>query len=159
MRKTLKLLHVLGTAGMLGALAAMLILHSLLPGPVDINDYVQLRLVIARIAEWLLLPSLGVVLVSGLLAMAAGKLFHNAGWAWLKLGLGVVMFEGTLLAVQGPALREAGLARQVTAGDASPSELALSLTSEWYSLWIIATLAVLNVALGIWRPRLRRAPD
>ena len=32
-------------------------------------------------------------------------------WAWAKLALGVVMFEGTLFAVQGPMQREAELAR------------------------------------------------
>jgi hypothetical protein len=156
-KKTLKLLHVLGTVGMLGALAAMLVLHTLLPPPEDLAGYTILRVAVSRIAEWLLLPSLGLVLVSGLLAMAAGKHFHNAGWAWVKLALGVVMFEGTLLAVQGPAEREAILAQRVTGGEASPAELALSLASEWYSLWIIALLAVLNIALGIWRPRFRRA--
>jgi hypothetical protein len=155
-KKILKLLHVLGTVGMLGALVSMLVLHTLLPPPEALVAYTTLRVAISRIAEWVLLPSLGLVLVGGLLAMAVGKHFHNAGWAWLKLALGVVMFEGTLLAVQGPAEREAALAEQAIAGDASPAGLALSLASEWYSLWIIALLAVLNIVLGIWRPRFRR---
>ena len=144
---------------MLGALAAMLVLHTVLPGTDDLAGYGQMRAAIARIAEWLLLPSLGLVLVSGLLAMAVGTSYHNAGWAWAKLALGVVMFEGTLLAVQGPAQREAALAERVAAGDAAPAELALSLAGEWYSLWIIAMLATLNIALGIWRPRFGRRPQ
>jgi hypothetical protein len=142
---------------MLGALAAMLVLHTLLPAPDDLAGYTIMRVAISRIAEWMLLPSLGLVLVSGLLSMAAGKYFHNAGWAWAKLAMGVVMFEGTLLAVQGPAEREAQLAESVSAGEAPTSQLALALSSEWYSLWIIAMLAVLNIVLGIWRPRFGRS--
>lgn len=156
MRKTMKFLHTLGTVGMLGALAAMLILHTLLPPTQELAGYVTVRVAISRIAEWLLLPSLGMVLVSGLLAMAVGKYFQNAGWAWAKLAMGVVMFEGTLLAVQGPAQREARLAESAGAGEASVSDLALSLSSEWYSIWVIALLATLNIVLGIWRPKFGR---
>ncbi|MEM1113997.1 MAG: hypothetical protein AAGI11_18930 [Pseudomonadota bacterium] len=152
----MKFLHTLGTVGMLGALAAMLILHTLLPPTQELAGYVTVRVAISRIAEWLLLPSLGMVLVSGLLAMAVGKYFQNAGWAWAKLAMGVVMFEGTLLAVQGPAQREARLAESAGAGEASVSDLALSLSSEWYSIWVIALLATLNIVLGIWRPKFGR---
>lgn len=156
MKKTFKFLHTLGSVGMLGALAGMLVMHSLFPAPGDAVELATLRLANARLAEWLLLPSLGLVLVSGLLAMAVGPGFHNAGWAWLKLALGVVMFEGTLLAVQGPAERSAELAHQVLAGELPAAALAQTLASEWYSLWIITGLALLNILLGIWRPRLSR---
>ncbi|MFO0635353.1 MAG: hypothetical protein U0168_21100 [Nannocystaceae bacterium] len=49
------------------------------------------------------MPSLLVVLVSGLCAIAVHHPFHNAGWAWLKAATTLLVLEGTLVAVQGPA--------------------------------------------------------
>ncbi len=156
MRKAIKFLHTLGTVGMLGALAALMVLYTLLPPATDLSAYAQMRVAMGRIAEWMLLPSLATVLVSGLLAMAFGSGFHSAGWAWMKLATGVVVFEGTLFSVQGPAQREADRVRQALAGEFPVSELALTIASEWYSLWVIAGLALANIVLGIWRPRFKR---
>jgi hypothetical protein len=156
MQRLLKFLHTLGAVGMIGALAALIILHTQLPEPAAEASYIQLRSVMGLLAEWLLLPSLALVLVAGLLSMAVGKYFQDAGWAWMKLALGVVMFEGTLFSVQGPMQREAALAEQVLAGTADAALLGASLASEWGSLWVILLVAVANVAIAIWRPRIRR---
>ena len=90
------------------------------------------------------------------MSMSLGKFFTGAPWAWAKLALGVVMFEGTLFAVQGPMQREAELARRVMEGSADAAELGLSLQSEWGSVWVILLVAVANVVLGVWRPRFQR---
>jgi len=37
---------------------------------------------IASITQWLLIPSLAIVLISGLLAIAANDAYKNAAWAW-----------------------------------------------------------------------------
>ena len=156
MQRLLKFLHTMGAIGMIGALAALIILHTQLPDPAATESYIQIRALMGRVAEWLLLPSLTIVLVGGLLSMAVGKYFQDAGWAWMKLALGVVMFEGTLFSVQGPMQREAALAEQVLAGKADAALLGGSLASEWGSLWVIVLVAVCNVAIAIWRPRIRR---
>jgi uncharacterized membrane protein len=155
-KKPLKFLHTLGAIGMIGALAAHIILLTIIPEPESLAEYAALRQGIGAIAKWLLLPSLGVVLVSGLLAMAFGANYYNAGWAWLKLGLGVVVFEGTLLTVQGPAMRAAEASVSALDGTLDPREIETMMRGEWGSLWVILAIAVLNVLLAIWRPRFTR---
>jgi hypothetical protein len=149
----LKFLHTLGGVGLLGAMISLLILLAIMPAPVDAPlRYLQQREAMDAIAQWLLLPSLGLTLVSGLLSMAAVPGFHNAGWAWLKLATGVLMFEGTLLAVQGPIEAAAREARKAVAAGADLSALGTTLAAEQNSLWVLAAVAVVNVLLGVWRP-------
>jgi hypothetical protein len=159
MRRLLKFLHTLAAIGMIGALAAHIILLAHMPGPESLAQYVALRQGIGAIARWLLLPSLGLVLVSGLLAMAFNRNYHDALWAWMKLGLGVVSFEGTLLTVQGPARRAAEASTLALEGSLDVRDIEVMVRGEWGSLWVILAIALINVALGVWRPRRSRAPQ
>lgn len=159
LRHLLKLLHTVGAIGLLGSMATMLVILADITLPTQsLEIYVSQRTIMANIAEWLLLPSLGLTLVAGLFSMAFVKGFHNAGWAWLKLATGVVMFEGTLLGIQGPMEAEAELARRVLASGegAAVAQLAVNLSSEWGSLWVLGFVAMVNVVVGIWRPRFQR---
>src|SRR6056297_801025 len=156
MRRTLKFLHTLGAIGLTGALAAQIVLLSQLPAPGSLPEYAALRGAMGTLAEWILLPSLGITLVSGLLSMSITPAFHNAGWAWLKLLLGVSMFEGTLITVQGPAQKEAQLSAQALAGDIDPALLGQAMQAEWNSVWVVLAIAIVNVVLGVWQPRFQR---
>lgn len=156
MRRTLKFLHSLGGAGMLGALAAMIALLTVTPEPTSLEEYALMRQGIGQVAKYVLFPSLGLVLVSGLFSMAATPAFHNAGWAWLKLAMGVVVFEGTLVSVQGPAQRAALESQRALAGEVDPAALAAMVRGEWGSIWVILAVSVANVALGVYRPRFSR---
>ena len=51
------------------------------------------------ISDWVLLPSLAVALVSGLVSMVVHRPFLDKGWVWIKAGLGILMFKGTLTIV------------------------------------------------------------
>ncbi|EED36060.1 conserved hypothetical protein [Luminiphilus syltensis NOR5-1B] len=156
-RKVMKFLHTMGAIGMLGAMASLIVVNALLPDPEQgLETYRALRDVMDGIARWVLFPSLGVTLVSGLLSMAITTAFHNAGWAWLKLVSGVVMFEGTLLAVQGPIEREAELAAQAVSGELAVSALATTVAAEQASLWVLGFVASANVVLGVFRPIWRK---
>jgi hypothetical protein len=44
--------------------------------------YAAVRSAIAALVKWLLVPSLALVLVSGLLAIALNRAYRDAGWAW-----------------------------------------------------------------------------
>jgi hypothetical protein len=155
MKRLLKFLHELGGIGVMGALAAHFVLVLQTNG-LSPPDTVALRRGIEAVSQWVLMPSLVIVLVSGLLAMAFHPPFHSAAWAWIKALLGVAMLEGSLGAVQGTARRAAELAGRAVAGDPDPVGLADTLRHERGGLWVIMTLSVVNVALAIWRPRLKR---
>ncbi|GJE49504.1 hypothetical protein GOFOIKOB_2541 [Methylobacterium tardum] len=158
MRRLLKFLHTMGSAGLLGAMAALVVLLSLAPAPAALSGYAAIRGAMGAVATWIFLPSLTVTLMSGLLAMALNRAYLNAGWAWLKLATGVLMFEGGLVYVQGPMKREAEQSAQALAGTLDPAALAVSLPGERGTLWVLLAVATANVALGIWRPRVLRIP-
>ncbi len=108
------------------------------------------------IATWVFLPSLGVTLISGLLAIAASTPFHNAGWAWVKALSGILLFESGFVGVLGPLQQEAERAAAVLAASADPSTLSHSISAERNTIAILIGIAVFNVMFGIWRPRLTR---
>lgn len=86
---------------------------------------------------------------TGLVAIAATRGFHEAGWAWAKALLGVSVFEVTLVTV-GASRTQADLA----AAAADPALLASLLHSERNTLWLLIALTVANVVLAVWRPKL-----
>lgn len=158
----MKFLHTMGAIGLIGAMAALLVLLSIAPPPTELPEYVLARAAMDRIARWIFFPSLALTLIAGLLGLAVNRSYQNAPWALVKLALGIVTFEWGFVAVQGPMQNEAALAAKALAGDVSPAGLALHLDAEWNSLWVLLAVATLNVALGVWRPRftwLRFTPD
>ncbi|SDA30901.1 hypothetical protein SAMN02799622_04855 [Methylobacterium sp. UNC378MF] len=159
MRRLLKFLHTMGSAGLLGAMASLVVMLSLAPAPSALAGYAAMRGAMGAVATWIFLPALAVTLMSGLLAMALNRAFLNAGWAWLKLATGVLMFEGGLVYIQGPMKQEAELSARALAGLVDPALLAMSLPGERGTLWVLLAVATANVALGIWRPRILRIPQ
>ena len=148
MRRLLKFLHTIGAIGMAGAMACLLVMLALAPPPARAAEYAALYGAMGKIAGWVLFPSLGLTLVSGLLSMAANRAYQNAGWALVKLATGVLVFEAGFSGVVGPmqdaAARSAEGAGAETAG------------AETGTIWVLLAIAVLNVALGVWRPRVMR---
>ena len=146
-------MHTLGAVGFIGAVASLLVLLNFVPEPAALAEYARLRAAMGAIASWILLPSTALVLFGGLMAMAMTSAYHNAGWAWIKLATGILVFEGTLSAVQGPVQKQAEIAAAALAGRIDPAQIRNTLDAEASSLWILLAVAVVNVVLGIWRPR------
>jgi hypothetical protein len=153
--KTLKSLHEIGAIGTLGSFGACIVLLATAPttSPVAFAAVLQ---GIASISKWLLVPSLAIVLISGLLAIAANEAYKNAAWAWVKALLGVGTFEGTLITIGSSARRAAELSALAASGRGDAAELAQVLRTEWGGLCILSALAVVNLVLAVWRPRLYR---
>jgi hypothetical protein len=153
--RLLKFLHELGAMGVLGSFAACIVL--LINAPNDsLISYAAVMQGVASISRWLLVPSLAMVLISGLLAIAANESYKNAGWAWVKALLGLSTFEGTLLTVGASARRAAELSSMAVTGRGDSIELAQVIRTEWGGLWLLSALAVVNIVLAVWRPRLYR---
>jgi len=155
MRKTLKFFHTIGGIGLTGALVVQLLMLQNMPPVAELVAYATARGQMGLISQWVLFPSLAIVLVSGLLSMAWTDAFHSQGWVWMKLALGISVFEGTLIAIQGPATREAARAAQALAGEFDPALLGVTASSEWKSTLVILGVAIVNVVLAVWRPRSR----
>jgi hypothetical protein len=156
-RRTLKLLHEIGAVGVMGSLAACIVLIATAPTD-SLVGYAAVRQGIAQITKWLLVPSLAITLITGLAAIAATDAYINAGWAWFKALLGISMFEGTLLTIGGSARRAAELSALAAEGRGDPALLAEVVRTEWGGLWIMIVLSVANIVLAVWRPRFSRRP-
>ena len=154
LRKLLKVLHEIGSVGVLGAFATCLVLIAAAPSPHELLAYAAARQGIAAIAKWLLVPSLALVLISGLLAMVANDAYMEAGWAWIKALLGLSMFEGSLVTVSASARHAAQLAALAASGQPDPAQLAEVLRTERGGLWLLMVIAIANIVLAVWRPRI-----
>jgi hypothetical protein len=159
MRRLIKFLHTMGAIGLMGAMACLLVLLGMSPAPASISEYAAMRAAMGGIASLVFLPSLALTLIAGLLAMAVNRGYHNAGWVWVKLFSGLLVFEWGLASIQAPMQQEAELSARVVAHEIDAASLGTSLSAEWNSLWIMLAVATANVILGIWRPRLTRLPD
>jgi len=155
----MKFMHTMGAIGLMGAMACLLVLISFVPPPASLSEYALMRAAMGSLATWVFLPSFGLTLIAGLLAMAVNRAYHSAGWAWAKLLSGVLVFEWGFAAIQGPMQQEAELSARALAHEVDPATLGASLGAEWGSLWVMLALATVNVILGIWRPLLTRLPD
>lgn len=143
-----KALHEIASIGFGGGLAACLVIN-LVADRASPAEFAAARHAFAAIAQYLLIPSMAVVVVSGLIALAATRSFQDAGWAWVKALLGLSVFEATLVIV-GSSHKQAELA----AAAADPAVLDALMRSERNTLWLLIALSVANVVLAVWRPRL-----
>jgi hypothetical protein len=147
-RRLLKFLHTLGAIGMMGAMAAFLVVVTF-PPPATEDAKTAVIGAMAQIATWIFLPSMALTLLAGLLAIAATPGYHDAGWVWVKAATGILIFEGGLQYVAGPIQ---------AAAKAGAAGLAQSWAAERNSLWVLLAVALANVALGVWRPRMPQYP-
>lgn len=153
-RQAVKILHTLGAVGLMGALAAYVVLLGIAPSPESFTEYAAIRRGIAALARYLLLPSMALVLISGLLAMAVHVPFTERKWVWIKAVLGIAVFEGTLGGLQAPAEQAAKLMEQALTADLNVVALDDLMRHEWGALWVILALSAANIVLAIWRPPL-----
>src|SRR5450755_2250643 len=79
MRRLMKFLHTMGAIGLMGAMACLLVLFSFVPSPTSLFEYASMRVAMGGIATLIFLPSLGLTLVAGLLAIPVNRAYHSAG--------------------------------------------------------------------------------
>jgi hypothetical protein len=160
MRRTLKFVHTVATTGLIGAFLLQLILSwqgiGTQPEMADRVSALGARLVLLDVVRWVLIPSVALVVLTGLWSMAATKAYSSAGWAWLKALLGLVLLKAVLLINHSAARDIVELLQQAGAPDAQTTwELARLARMEWLGTWVALGVSVAAIALGIWRPRVK----
>lgn len=143
---------------MTGGVIAYLLLVEFGTSPAISADYLALRDAIYLASRWVIMPSMVIVLASGLLAMAVHHPFQNMLWVWIKALTGLLVFEATLASVDGPARRAAAAAAEALDGQLTLAELDAAVRDHIAALWILLALFAVNVVLGIFRPRFRKRP-
>jgi hypothetical protein len=138
LRKFVKLLHTLGSCGLIGSLIGYCVVIIAAHDGGSIAVGVSFNI----LSKYVLLPSLAVVLITGLLAMVVHRPFQEMRWVWLKAFLGLSVFEASL----GVLAYASELSHQI----ANLSALRLN----WYGACALLALCVVNIVLAIWRPRL-----
>lgn len=144
-----KTVHDIASIAFGGALAACLVIN--LSIGIATPEFMAARQVFSAIARFILVPSMAVVVVSGLIALAATRAYAEAGWAWMKALTGISVFAATLMVV-GSAGPQGELMAAAAAGDMATQ--AALLRSERITLWLLIALSVVNVVLAVWRPKL-----
>ena len=152
----MKFLHTLGAIGFAGGIATYMIMVSFGPEPAVTPAFADFRDALSRVSRWLIMPSMVLVLTSGLLAMAVHYPFQSKGWVWVKAVSGLLVFEASLASIDGPARRAAAATVDALAGNLDALELAAAVDDKWGALWIMLALSAANVVLAIWRPRFIR---
>lgn len=154
MRRILKFLHTMSSIGFAGGLAAYMLILVSSPDITSLDVHASLRASLALVSKWLIVPSMLVVVLSGLLAMGLHFPFHEKPWVWVKALTGILIFEATLASIDAPAEQAAAATARAVAGEIDAETLARLVRNEWGAWWTLLGLSALNVGLAIWRPRL-----
>jgi hypothetical protein len=138
----------------MGSIASLLVLMSFSPPSTSPAGYALMRGAIAAIAKWVFFPSFALTLIAGMMAIAVNRAFHDAGWAWVKLATGILVFAGCFQ-VLGSMQDEVTRSMVALAGKLDP-EAVTTPFGEQSALWVLLAVSTANVVLGVWRPRLTR---
>jgi len=141
----------------MGAAAALAVVLMLAPTSISSPSYVALVAATAQVATWIIGPSMVLTILSGLLAMVVTPAFQDAGWVWVKAATGILILQAGLH-VLGPIQEEARRASATLLEGADPAGAARLFEAEVNTLWVLLAVSVVNIALGVWRPRFPKYP-
>lgn len=156
-RKAVKICHTVAAGGLIGGLSAEIVLLSTAEIS-TVDEFVWLRGTITAIGNYVLLPSLAIGLISGFLSMIVHRPFMDAGWAWIKAAIGILMFKGILTIIGDKAAAGERLSQEIAAGASLQNSLKAMMSYEWATLWVVLGISVANVVIGVWRPRIMPRP-
>jgi hypothetical protein len=150
----IKVLHELGSIGLMGGVAVVMVVRSRAQLP-EAPAYFELCHAIDVSYRWIIIPSLALCVFSGFASMMVHRPYWNALWAWLKGASGAVVLN--------ICCRMQTMAHRATDAEylRDRAQLADVFRGEWSGLWLLMILSLLNVVVGIYRPRFRQitGPD
>ncbi|MGH6622469.1 MAG: DUF2269 family protein [Burkholderiaceae bacterium] len=153
MRNALRWLHLLAGGTFMGAVAAALLIAAR-ADTMSPTAFASSRELINFVGSYLALPSLTVLIVSGMLLVAAHPIWMEARWVWAKAFLGALVSALFLFLVQ-PAFRRAAALASGALGSA-PSFDDLQSAIQTGATYGAAVLVIALVAstIAVWKPRL-----
>lgn len=156
-RHLLKIVHLLALTGFVGGLASSLLLSDFADNAPP-SLLAALRMSVASLGESLVVPSLVLMVVSGMLLVVARPQLVGARWLWAKAVLTVVIAIIAVGVVQPAITRAAVLAAEGALGTPALSEMSQAFTAERVGGMLALLLAAVAVVLAVWRPRLGQRP-
>ncbi len=157
LRLAAKAIHDIASIAFGGGLVACLVIN-LTASRASSVEFATARHLFSAISQYVLIPSMAVIVVSGLIAMMATRGYQDAGWAWVKAVLGISVFVATVRVVGGgnsqSELAAAATGATGATGATDPAVIDALLRGERNMLWVLIVLCVVNVVLAVWRPKL-----
>lgn len=153
MKPLLKLLHLVAAMGYVGALVILLLL-SLTADDSTASAFAAVRGATLTIAQTVGMPSLVLLLLTGMLLTTTQPALLEARWLWTKALLGMLVGGIALLVVQPAVMRAAALAQMALEGSPSFQLLEAALGTERIGAGVNLLLCLAAMALAVWRPRL-----
>lgn len=156
--RLLKIAHYVALIGFVGGLATSLVLADL-AGNAPPAALAALRHAISAVGETLVIPSLVLLLLSGMLLVVARPRLINARWVWAKAVLAAALAGVALGIVQPAVTRAAALAAEASIGSPSLKAMKQAFSAEWLGTVVSLILVLIAIVLAVWRPRLGRPSD
>jgi hypothetical protein len=155
MKPLLKFLHLVAAIGFAGALAVSILLAATVDESTG-TSFAAGRRAIATVASTITLPSMVLLVVTGLLLMVRQPAFMEARWAQIKALIGLLVTGIVLLVVQPAVTRMGGLAQAAIEGSPVRGWALTTTRVELIGGAACLVLCLAAVALAVWRPALRR---
>jgi hypothetical protein len=158
MKPLLKFVHLLSAIGFAGGLAVSMLLAATVDDSTS-TSFAAWRRAISAVASSVTVPSLVLLLASGMLAVASQPAFFAARWVRVKALIGALVAGLALLVVQPAISRMDGLARMAVEGRPVLQPASFALNGELIGGAACLVLCLAAVALAVWRPALGRRDD
>lgn len=154
-KNLLKLLHYASLAGLGGGMVVILVLLDTIDAtsPASVAG---MHAAIALLCGALVVPSLVVLLLTGMLLVVARPHLISARWVWAKAIVGVIVAVTVLAGFQPLVIALASMSATGALGDAPPGPLASTVETERWAAYLTLATVVAAMAIAVWRPRLGR---
>ena len=154
-KNLLKLLHYASLAGLGGGIVVILVLLDTIDAtsPAAVAG---MHATIALLCGGLVVPSLVIVLLTGMLLVVARPQLISARWVWAKAFFGVIVAATLLAGFQPLVLALASMSATGAIGDAPPGPLASLVETERLAAYLTLVNIAAAMVIAVWRPRLGR---
>lgn len=154
-KNLIKLLHYTSLVGLAGGILVSLVLADTVDATSP-SATASIHAAIALICGALIVPSMIVMLLTGMLLVVAKPHLIGARWVWVKAVLGLVTGAVILLALQPAVNAAASISATGALGEAAPGPLANVVASEHAAAWWTLGLVLVAMVIAVWRPKFGR---